>query len=67
MTRTAKEYQDLLKAVFAFAISEEETVLDHIRQDTRKPIGSVEYQEGIIAGLKEAQRKIEASSFLINP
>ena len=66
MARTAEEYQNLLKAVFAFAISEEEAVLDHIRQDTRKPIGSVEYQEGIIAGLNEAQRKIEASTFLIN-
>lgn len=61
---TAEEYRNVMIGVITMAIYEEEKVLDHILQDTRKPIGTVEYQEGIIAGLKEAKRKLEVSEFL---
>ena len=61
---TAEEYRNVMIGVISMAIYEEEKALDYILQDTRKTIGTVEYQEGIIAGLKEAKRKLEVSEFL---
>ena len=61
---TAEEYRNVMIGIISMAIYEEEKVLDHILQDARKPIGTVEYQEGIIAGFKEAKRKLEDSEFL---
>ena len=61
---TAEEYRNVMIGVINMAIYEEEKVLDHILQDTIKPIGTIEYQEGIIAGFKAAKRKLEASEFL---
>ena len=63
---TAEEYRKLMISIITMAIHEEEAE----RYDTSKGIrpGTVlAYQDGYIAGLKEAQRKLEASEFLSNP
>ena len=63
---TAEEYRNLMISVISMAICEAETE----RYDTngiRKPGITLAYQDGFIAGLKEAQRKLEVSEFLSNP
>lgn len=65
MTKTAKEYQTALKVVFDFAVSQEETVLNEILQSPHISDDTIAYHRGVIAGLKEAKRKIDVSDFLI--
>lgn len=63
---TAEEYRNLMISVITMAIYEEESE----RYDTSKgsrPGTTLAYQDGYIAGLREAKRKLEASEFLSNP
>ena len=54
---TAEEYRNLMISVMKMAICEAE--------NERYDIDA--FQAGYIAGLKEAQRKLEVSEFLSNP
>lgn len=63
---TAEEYRNLMIGVMKMAIHEAEIE----RYDTngiRKPGITLAYQDGYIAGLEEAKRKLEVSEFLSNP
>lgn len=63
---TAEEYRNLMIGIMKMAIREAETE----RYDTngiRKPGITLAYQDGYIAGLEEAKRKLEVSEFLSNP
>ena len=63
---TAEEYRNLMIGIMKMAIREAETE----RYDTngiRKPGITLAYQDGYIASLEEAKRKLEVSEFLSNP
>ena len=63
---TDEEYRNLMIGILKMAIREAETE----RYDTngiRKPGITLAYQDGYIAGLEEAKRKLEVSEFLSNP
>ena len=63
---TADEYRKLMISVITMALREAENE----RYDTDSPRKTGErllYLDGYIAGLKEAQRKLEVSEFLSNP
>ena len=63
---TAEEYRNLMISVITMTIREAENE----RYDTdspRKPGITLAYQDGYIAGLEEAKRKLEVSEFLSNP
>ena len=62
---TAEEYRNLMIGVMKMAIHEAE-------QDAEKELRwadslTEQYNSGYIAGLREAQRKLEVSEFLSNP
>lgn len=63
---TAEEYRNIMISIITMAIHEAEIE----RYDTngiRKPGITLAYQDGYIAGLEEAKRKLEVSEFLSNP
>ena len=63
---TAEEYRNLMIGIMKMAIREAENE----RYDTngiKKPGITLAYQDGYIAGLEEAKRKLEVSEFLSNP
>lgn len=62
---TAEEYRNIMISIITMAIHEAEIE----RYDTngiRKPGITLAYQDGYIAGLEEAKRKLEVSEFLSN-
>lgn len=63
---TAEEYRNLMIGVMNMAIHEEEAERYDTNKGTR-PGTTLAYQDGYIAGLKEAKRKLEVSEFLSNP
>lgn len=65
MSKTAKDYQTTLKFVFDFAISQEKVILDDIIRSPKSSDETLAYQRGVIAGLREARRKLDASDFLV--
>ena len=63
---TAEEYRKLMISVITMAIHEEETERYDTSKGTR-PGTTRAHQDGYIAGLEEAKRKLEVSEFLSNP
>lgn len=63
---TAEEYRNLMIGVMNMAIREEESERYDTSKGTR-PGTTLAYQDGFIAGLREAKRKLEVSEFLSNP
>ena len=63
---TAEEYRNLMIGIMKMAIREAETEL-YNTNGIRKPGITLAYQDGYIAGLEEAKRKLEVSEFLSNP
>lgn len=63
---TAEEYRNIMISIITMAIHEAE-IERYNTNGIRKPGITLAYQDGYIAGLEEAKRKLEVSEFLSNP
>ena len=63
---TAEEYRNRMIGIMKMDIREAETEC-YGTNDIREPGITLAYQDGYIAGLEEAKRKLEVSEFLSNP